>query len=253
MARAHRHRTPSGATPAASAAGTQRVVAIDVVRGIAIIAMVIYHFCFDLAYLRLAPFDFYRDPWWLHARTLILSSFLLIVGVSLVLAERSVDGRARFWSHVVRIGACAALVSLASYVIFPRSYIWFGVLHAIAVSLVLVRPLAKHPRAALLVGVGVIAAGMTLHHPWFDGRALGWLGFMTAKPVTEDYVPLFPWMGVMLLGTSAGHWLVRTRFRALALFEDGPRLLARIGRHSLAIYMIHQPLFLGALLLVARA
>lgn len=232
--------------------GTQRVDAVDALRGLALVAMIAYHFCFDLAYLRLAAFDFYRDPWWLHARTAILSSFLLLAGVSLVLAERTVDGRARFWRHVVRIAAGAAVVSLASYLVFPQSYIWFGVLHAIAVSLVLVRPLAQRPRLALFAGLAVIAAGVTIEAAIFDRPALGWLGFMTAKPRTEDYVPLFPWTGVMLLGIAAGHALLRTQFRGIAFAARGPRFLRWMGRHSLALYMVHQPLLLGLLFLFAR-
>ena len=232
--------------------GSQRVDAVDALRGLALVAMIAYHFCFDLAYLRLAAFDFYRDPWWLHARTAILSSFLLLAGISLVLAERTVEGRARFWRHVVRIAACAAVVSLASYLVFPQSYIWFGVLHAIAVSLVLVRPLAQRPRIALAAGIAVIAAGLTVQATIFDRPALGWLGFMTAKPRTEDYVPLFPWTGVMLLGIAAAHALVRTQFRAIAFAAKGPRFLRWMGRHSLALYMVHQPLLLGLLFLFAR-
>lgn len=238
--------------PSAPVTRTQRVPAVDHLRGFALLAMIVYHFCFDLAYLHLAAFDFYRDPWWLHARTAILSSFLLLAGVSLVLAERTVDGRAGFWRHVVRIAGCAAVVSLASYLIFPQSYIWFGVLHAIALSLIVVRPLARHPRLALGAGLLVIAAGATLQSEWFDRRALGWIGFMTAKPRTEDYVPLFPWTGVMLVGIAAGHALLRTQFRAIAFAENGPRFAAWMGRHSLALYMVHQPLLLGLLYLFVR-
>ena len=86
---------------------------------------------------------------------------------------------------------------------FPRSYIWFGVLHAVAVALVLARPLIPFPRASLAIGILVIVAGLALSHPAFDNRALGWLGFMTAKPSTEDYVPLFPWAGALLCGVAS--------------------------------------------------
>ena len=74
-------------------------------------------------------------------------------------------------------------------------FIWFGVLHAIAVSLVLARPLVRYPRTALALGIAVVVAGNAIRHPAFDNRSLGWIGFMTAKPSTEDYVPLFPWAG----------------------------------------------------------
>ena len=238
-----------------SAQGTQgsdqvavvaRVPAIDRLRGLAIVAMVVYHFCFDLRYFRVTQWDFYRDPFWLNARTTILSSFLLIAGVSLVLANRA-GYNAGFWRHVGTIGACAIVVSAASYALFPQSWIWFGVLHAIAVSVVLARPLALRPMLALVVGIGVIAAGNLFSHPTFDNRMLGWIGFMTAKPRTEDYVPLFPWTGVLLVGIAVGHALARAQFRPVALADRLPRWMGWLGSHSLLVYMVHQLLLLGVL------
>jgi len=136
--------------------------------------------------------------------------------------------------------------------VFPRSYIWFGVLHAIALSLILIRPLATRPRAALVAGIAIIVAGNLAASPWFDQRTWGWLGFMTAKPITEDYVPLFPWTGVMLVGIAAGHALIRNEFRAVAPFGGAPRMLAWLGRHSLAVYMLHQPILIVLLYVVVR-
>jgi uncharacterized membrane protein len=251
-ARRARHKPPPAAVAAAAPAVSGRIPAIDVLRGIAIVAMVAYHFAFDLAHFGITTSDFYHDPFWLIARTLILSSFLALAGVSLVLAQRSEGGRAGFWRHIAIIAACAIAVSFASYLVFPRSYIWFGVLHAIALSLLLTRPLAAHPRIALAAGMAVIAIGNAAAFPWFDQRAWGWVGFMTAKPITEDYVPLFPWTGVILVGIAAGHALVRNEFRAIAMFGRAPRLLAWLGRHSLAVYMLHQPLLIGLLLLAVR-
>ena len=240
-------RSKSGASQSSPLVHVGRVQAVDAIRGVAIIAMIAYHFCFDLRHFGLTAWDFYRDPFWLHARTLILSSFLMLAGVSLVLADANGLGRARFWRHIVRIGACAIGVSIASYLIFPRSYIWFGVLHAIALSLILIRPVVAHPRVALALGLVVVAAAVVLSSPWFDNRIWGWIGFMTTKPETEDYVPLFPWMGVMLVGIAIGHALMTNEFRAVSAFARLPRFVKWLGRHSLAVYMIHQPLLLGAL------
>ena len=238
------------AGPAQAAAS--RIAGVDVLRGLAVVVMVAYHAAFDLAYFRMIAANFYRDAFWLNARTAILSSFLLLAGVSLVLAERSARGRAGFWRHVLEIGACAIAVSAASYVVFPQSFIWFGVLHAIAVSLVVVRPLVSRPVVAMAVGIAIIVAGVLFTSTTFDNRFLGWIGFVTAKPVTEDYVPIFPWTGVILLGIAAGHALVRTDFRAVRSLGSWPPPLAFLGRHSLAVYMIHQPLLFGLLWLVAR-
>jgi uncharacterized membrane protein len=238
---------PAGAT----AQRPVREPALDALRGAAILAMVAYHFSFDLRHFGLTQWDFYRDPFWLNARTLILSSFLLIAGVSLVLAQRDRPTPVRFWRHVGTIAACAVAVSAASYLLFPASWIGFGVLHAIAVSLVLARPLVHRPALALAIGAAMIAAGNLYSNAMFDNRALGWLGFMTAKPRTEDYVPLFPWTGVLLLGIAAGHAAVRAEMRPIAFAARWPRWMAWAGRHSLAIYMVHQPLLLGLLWLAA--
>ncbi|MEP7275373.1 MAG: heparan-alpha-glucosaminide N-acetyltransferase [Betaproteobacteria bacterium] len=231
---------------------TARVPAIDVLRALALFAMIGYHFAFDLRYYGVIRADFEHDPVCLAVRGAILSSFLLLAGVSLVLAERAGVSPARFWRNVGQIAACALLVSAGSYLLFPRTYIWFGVLHAIAVALIVARPFARRPVAAAAIGALVIAAGATLAHPAFDTRTLGWLGFMTAKPYTEDYVPLFPWAGVVFVGMALGHAMARRGFAPLAALDGAPGWVARLGRHTLLIYMVHQPLLLGALWLLLR-
>jgi len=240
------------AKPALRRQQAPRVEGLDALRGVAILAMVVYHFCFDLRYFGVARWDFEHDIRWLAARTLILSSFLLIAGISAALARRDPAADARWPRHVAVIGGAALLVTAASAMMFPRSFIWFGVLHAIALSLLLARPLIDRPRAAVAAGVIVIAAGVMLSSQHFDNRMLGWLGFMTGKPMTEDYVPLFPWSGVLFLGIAAGHALVASNFAMLAPLARMPRALRLLGRHSLAVYLVHQPLLLGGLGLAVR-
>ena len=206
--------------------------------------MIAYHFCFDLRYFGAARWDFEHDMRWLAARSTILSSFLLIAGVSAVLANARPSPLSHWLRHVATIAGAALLVTAGSYVLFPQSFIWFGVLHAIALSLLLAKPLLARPWVAAITGVVVIVAGLVYANPAFDNRVLGFIGFMTHKPMTEDYVPLFPWFGVLLIGVALGHALARTRFAALAPLGRLPGFLSFLGRHSLVVYLVHQPLMM---------
>jgi uncharacterized membrane protein len=241
---------PGAATPAPAAPPAtrgDRIPAIDALRGTAICLMLIYHFCFDLRYFRVIAADFEHDPFWLGFRALIVASFLALVGIGLVLADHARVSRVRFWRRIGVIAACALAASFGSYLMFPRSFIFFGILHCIAVSSILAAPLARRPWLALAAGAAVVAAGLTLSWPAFDRRSLAWIGFVTAKPIAEDYVPLAPWAGVVLIGIAAGHALLATRFAVLAPLVRAPRALQWLGRHSLAVYMVHQPVLLGAM------
>ena len=246
-------RLASGGAPMLRARVSRaRIEGLDAARGLALVAMIAYHFAFDLRYFGFTHSDFEHDPVWLAARSGILGSFLLIAGISLALASRRPNSGPRFVRHVAIIGAAALAVTAGSALLFPQSFIWFGVLHAIALSLILARPLVERPMIAAIVGIIVIVAGIAFSHPAFDTRALGWLGFMTGKPTTEDYVPLFPWTGVLFAGVASASWLSRTDFRALSSLARAPRWVHWMGRHSLAIYLIHQPVLMGALWTATR-
>jgi uncharacterized membrane protein len=231
---------------------TRRIEAVDAVRGLAIVAMVVYHFVFDLRFFGVVRADFEGDPFWLTYRAIVLTAFLLVVGLSLVLAREAGVTSRRFARRVAVIGMCALAATIGSYLVFPQRFIYFGILHCIAVASVLARPLAGRPAPALGLGIAAIVAGLTLRHPFFDARATSWLGFTTVKPPTEDFVPLFPWLGVVLAGIWLGHALLRRDFAPIAPLARTPSALRWLGRHSLAIYMVHQPLLLGILWLVLR-
>ena len=255
--KAGRHIAATAATTPAAAAATiastvreplTRIRAIDALRGGAICMMIVYHAAFDLNWFHIISADFNHDRFWLSFRDLIVSSFLLLVGVSLVLASRAGISSKRFWNRIALVGACAILVTVGSYVTFPKTFITFGILHCIVVSSILGWPLVRFPRAALMVGVVVIVAGVAIGVPLFDLPLLNWVGLMTHKPATEDYVPLLPWLGVVLVGISIGWWLLERRMHDLRqISRASPKWLTWLGRHSLLVYMIHQPIMMGLL------
>jgi uncharacterized membrane protein len=134
---------------------------------------------------------------------------------------------------------------------FPRSWIFFGVLHGIAVMLILVRLLAPLRRWLWLLGALAIALPLLWRHEAFNPPWWSWVGLVAKKPVTEDYVPILPWLGVMCWGVAAGQWLLAHARAVLA--GPIPRAasgLALLGRWSLSFYMVHQPVFIGLLWLV---
>lgn len=241
--------------------GVARYDAIDVLRGLAMVWMTAFHFCFDLSHFGYWTQDFRGDPFWTLQRTAIVSLFLLCAGLGQAVAWQRGLGWRRFVQRWWRIAACAALVTAGSAMMFPRSFIYFGVLHGMAVMLVLMR-LTAGCRLRWLLLAGVLAlvspwlAAWLLQGPlaaWanaFDGKALNWLGWITRKPFTEDYVPVFPWVGVMWLGLALGRWLLARWQSAVSVaVPKWLQPLVLLGRHSLSYYMLHQPVMIGALLL----
>ena len=225
-------------------ASRHRFDGVDALRGCAIVWMTVFHFCFDLNHFGYLRQNFYADPFWTWQRTAIVSLFLFCAGLGQAIAVQQGQSWPRFWKRWAQVAGCAVLVSLASWFMFPGSWISFGVLHGIAVMLVLLRlGLARLPDAMLLAVAGLaLAAPWAWQHPLFDTRWTDWLGLVTHKPVTEDYVPVLPWLGVMLLG------FVVTRARPQVWQGGAPRSLAVLGRWSLSFYMVHQPVLIGLLM-----
>lgn len=214
--------------------------------------MVCYHFSFDLTLFGVLKARFNTDPFWLGFRYIIMSSFLLLVGVSAVLSERNGFKQQRFLKRLAQIAFCALLATLSSYLTFPRTFIFFGILHFNVVASLLARLFLRFRWLNLGLGLLFIGLDLTVSHPFFDRGVWQCLGLMTHKPFTEDYVPIIPWFGTVLVGMFLAQSLVAAQRLDLLKSTRGPRWLLFMGRHSLIVYMLHQPILLAVMGLIYK-
>jgi uncharacterized membrane protein len=238
-----------------------RLMEVDVCRGILVLMMVSYHFCFDLAFVGWAPWSIYAmqtHTIWIVWRVVTVTGFLMLVGISLVLREianASMEAFVRRWKQVA---GAALLVSLATYCFEGRYWIFFGILHFIAVSLIMGSVLLRAIRSPVVLGAaGVVAiiAGVFVSFPVFDTKVLSIIGFAVHKPLTDDYVPVFPWFGVVLIGMACARSQTGMRILASSRVARPTGLAARlagIGRFALLIYLVHEPVMIGVLLAISR-
>ena len=239
-----------------------RFDAVDALRGLAMLWMTAFHFSFDLNHFGFWRQDFYSDSFWTWQRTLILSLFLFCAGMGQSIAVQQGQSWPRFWRRWAQVLGCALLVTLGSWLMYPKSFIYFGVLHGMAVMLIIVRLCASWGGwlwllgaviiAFKLIAVSLINTGATAQFAdMLNSPQLNWLGLITRKPVTEDYVPLLPWLGVMLWGAAAGTWLTGRGCKYLSWQLPGLlKPVAVLGRWSLSYYVAHQPIMIGVLMAV---
>ena len=212
--------------------------------------MALFHFCFDLNHYSFIRQNFYTDPFWTVQRACIVSLFMFCAGLGQAVALQQAQGWPRFWKRWVQVAGCALLVSLGSWLMFPNSFISFGVLHGFAVMLIVARLSAGWGRWLWPLGLVAVLLPQIVQHPWFDTRWTNWVGLVTRKPVTEDYAPVLPWLGVMWWGMAGGQWALRRhRDWVSGSLVAVLKPLAVLGRWSLSFYMLHQPVLIGLLML----
>lgn len=228
-----------------------RITAIDSFRGIALIAMASYHFAWDLEFFG------YIDPgttgaglWKLYAR-MIASSFLFLAGFSLVLGHYPTLRARSFAIRFTKIAGAALVITTATWFAFPQSFIFFGILHSIAAaSLVGLLFLRLPVIITLLAAIAAFLAPLYLRSSLFDLPALWWVGLSETLPRSNDYVPLLPWLAPFLAGIAAARIALSRQWLNRAVTGEGPPpkwkgALMTAGRHSLAVYLLHQPLLIG--------
>jgi len=237
------------------AARPPRFAALDATRGLALCAMVVFHCAFDLDTLGLVGIGIDSPGWRWFAR-LIAGSFLFLSGTSLVIAHDKAFRAAAYVRRIAILVGAAALVTFATWYAMPGEFIFFGILHSIAVAS-LVGLLFLRAPSLLTLAAGVLALALPgyVASPGFDAWPLVWLGLGTTAPSTLDFEPVFPWLAPFLAGMAAARpGLQRFARSAVAAWRPRSRpgrALAFAGRHSLLVYLVHQPLMFGSLWLLA--
>ena len=241
---------------------SKRIFELDALRGLAILLMSLFHLVFDLQAYFGVPVEIHAGPWFYVGRSSAIL-FMLISGASSTLGGRSIR------RGLMVLGA-ALLVTVASIPMMGEYYIRFGILHFFAAMMILKgladMAIKNHTLRLILAFVmvpvsfvlGNLFKGITVDTPLLIPFGLlppGWGSF--------DYYPIFPWAGVFCLGVGAGLLLYKSCKSLIPLNIYAPRQnpaakagtgvlrgLCLLGRHSLLIYLLHQPLILGILYLI---
>lgn len=231
----------------------RRYIEIDLLRFFALAGMIIFHAAFDLNFWGVTTYDLAHGVWLALAR-FVQITFMVTTGITLVLSYRMARRKSlksAFESrikHALKILTAGMMVTVITVSFFGEQAVFFGVLHFYAVALMLALPLLPLGRWNSLIGIFILL--LSIFSPFsFDGFWSIPLGFYSGDFVSLDYFPLFPWFGIFLVGVGFGSWFYKAHGRRFVLPYSFPMrlhtFLQSIVRHSLFIYLLHQPILLG--------
>jgi uncharacterized membrane protein len=236
---------------------SRRLWEIDALRGLAVVAMIFFHFMWDLWFLGLTNENIPGAGWQTFARA-IGATFTFLLGLSLTLSDAQLRARDRNpWPVILRRGlillACGMVISIGTWMFVGADYVRFGILHHAGVAMIAGYWFIRAPRvvtfvlAVALMMFGPAVANVFVTHEWLVP-----FGVYPRGTGMVDYYPLVPWFGVALLGIVFGRGAYAAGQRRFALPDwSDVRLIAWLcvlGRNSLVVYLVHQPLLIGALL-----
>jgi len=219
----------------------KRIEEIDFARGIAILLMILFHLIVDLKDFYFYNVDYFRGFWYVEGK-LSAILFMFLCGISSTFSSRSTN-------HGIKVFTWAMVLTAVTYFYNSDFYIRFGILHFLGISLLtasFVQRLAIN--WLFLLSVSSITIGLVFAEHFVTSPYLFPLGLQSATFTSLDFYPLFPWYGVFLAGITAGKTVYASKKSLLALHP--PQTITWLGRQSLAIYLIHQPILLALLYVI---
>lgn len=239
-----------------------RLWEIDAIRGIALIIMILFHFFYDLNHFGVTNYKLYTGLF-SYLAYITASVFVILAGVSLTINLKKSQKKyatkeiyKRFILRGIKIFLLGVIITLITLFYIPERFVLFGVLHCIGISIILAIPFLSYKTTNILLGIPIIAIGMILRTMTFDFEWFIPLGFLPQRYFTIDYFPLFPWFGVILIGIALGNLLYPDAQRSYKIREQIknpiPKGISFIGRHSLHVYFLHQPILILIILLIFK-
>ncbi|PJC37201.1 hypothetical protein CO046_01670 [Candidatus Peregrinibacteria bacterium CG_4_9_14_0_2_um_filter_53_11] len=227
-----------------------RLVLIDILRGSALVGMVVFHALFILDFYGIQNFDLFSGGWDVFG-TIIRLTFLGLAGVSVGLSYERHNSRARIVKHGEVVLLAGLAITLATRLSVPGWFVRFGILHLIGVSILILSVVGRRPRTAFIMGIAVLIMTPVVASIRGSGIVGYSLGMAQSEAISSlDYFPLFPWFGFIALGMWLGHYLMRYLSTTPTTAPLPVRPLIFMGRHALMIYMTHVPLIIAAFIVL---
>lgn len=226
-----------------------RLLVIDQSRGIAIILMAIFHFCYNLSVFGFITFET-NGGFFTWFRFVIVTLFFSSVGASLFLAHQHHIQWQAFWFRLLKITTGAAIITVSTLIMYPTNWVYFGVLHFIVLASFAALPFVHWPKTAGAIGLGIFILYNTT----------GWFNLNFVYPMLKDTLNLprgtldltrfLPWYGMVLMGIYLGS----IRYGNMQAWPLGAlnRPILLLSKHSLLVYLIHQPLLFGIAFLIYK-
>lgn len=241
----------------------ERYILLDTLRGLTLINMILYHFLWDLVFIARIDIPWYHGTGAYIWQQCICHTFIALSGFCWSFGRHPLKrGLIIFWG--------GGLITLITMLLMPENQVLFGVLTLIGSAMILIIPLDRmlkktiHPVGiCLLMGTFITlfilfkqvsdgtVAGITLPHSLYSNLFTAYLGFPSENFYSTDYFPLLPWFFLFVAGYLFHKLCVRLNLLTASFFKKNPLPpLTYLGRHSLLIYMLHQPILYGITILI---